>query len=252
MFLEVRNLSKEFGGLRAINHLSFSVQQHELVGIIGPNGSGKSTLFNLLTGFLSPQEGEILFQGRVVNGLPSHIIAQYGIGRTFQATRIFMEATLVDNVMVGLLPRTEHGVWNALMGKRRKEEGGFLHRCREILQLVDLEEMSTKVAGELDQEQQKRLAIGIAMATDPQVLLLDEPTGGINIEEINHLTEIIRRIWQRGVTVCLIEHKLKMLMELCGRIIVLNYGEKIAEGTPREVVRNEAAIKAYLGDEYAS
>jgi branched-chain amino acid transport system ATP-binding protein len=252
MFLEVRNLSKEFGGLRAINHLSFSVQQHELVGIIGPNGSGKSTLFNLLTGFLSPQEGEILFQGRVVNGLPSHIIAQYGIGRTFQATRIFMEATLVDNVMVGLLPRTEHGVWNALMGKRRKEEGGFLHRCQEILQLVDLEEMSAKVAGELDQEQQKRLAIGIAMATDPQVLLLDEPTGGINIEEINHLTEIIRRIWQRGVTVCLIEHKLKMLMELCGRIIVLNYGEKIAEGTPREVVRNEAAIKAYLGDEYAS
>jgi branched-chain amino acid transport system ATP-binding protein len=252
MFLEVRNLSKEFGGLRAINHLSFSVQQHELVGIIGPNGSGKSTLFNLLTGFLSPQEGEILFQGRVVNGLPSHIIAQYGIGRTFQATRIFMEATLVDNVMIGLLPRTKHGVWNALMGKRRKEEGRFLHRCREILQLVDLEEMSTKVAGELDQEQQKRLAIGIAMATDPQVLLLDEPTGGINIEEINHLTEIIRRIWQRGVTVCLIEHKLKMLMELCGRIIVLNYGEKIAEGTPREVVRNEAAIKAYLGDEYAS
>jgi branched-chain amino acid transport system ATP-binding protein len=252
MFLEVRNLSKEFGGLRAINHLSFSVQQHELVGIIGPNGSGKSTLFNLLTGFLSPQEGEILFQGRVVNGLPSHIIAQYGIGRTFQATRIFMEATLVDNVMIGLLPRTKHGVWNALMGKRRREEGRLLHRCREILQLVDLEEMSTKVAGELDQEQQKRLAIGIAIATDPQVLLLDEPTGGINIEEINHLTEIIRRIWQRGVTVCLIEHKLKMITELCGRIIVLNYGEKIAEGTPREVVRNEAAIKAYLGDEYAS
>lgn len=252
MFLEVRNLSKEFGGLRAINHLTFGVQQHELVGIIGPNGSGKSTLFHLLTGFLRPTEGKILWQDQMLNDLPPHMIARRGIARTFQATRIFLEATLGHNVLLGLLPGTQHGVWSALFSKRKREEERLRQRCREILQIVDLEEMSAKVAGELDQEQQKRLAIGIAMATSPELLLLDEPTGGINVEEINHLTEIIRRIWRRGVTICLIEHKMKMITELCKRIIVLNYGEKIAEGTPPEVMRNEAAIKAYLGEDYAA
>ncbi len=252
MFLEVKNLSKDFGGLRAINHLSFSVQQHELVGIIGPNGSGKSTLFHLLTGFLRPTEGKILLQDQPINGLPVHVIAQRGIARTFQATRIFMEATLVHNVLMGLLPGREHGVWGALFSKRKREEERLLQRCAEVLRIVDLEEAGARIARELDQEQQKRLAIGIAMATAPQLLLLDEPTGGINIEEINHLAKIIRRIWQSGVTICLIEHKMKMITELCERIIVLNYGEKIAEGTPREVMGNEAAIKAYLGEDYAA
>jgi branched-chain amino acid transport system ATP-binding protein len=252
MFLEVKNLLKAFGGLRAINDLSFSIQQHELVGIIGPNGAGKSTLFNLLTGFLRPTEGKILFQDQAINGLPVHRIAQRGVTRTFQTTRIIKEATLTNNVLIGLLPQTQHGVWDALIGLRKKEEQRLQHRCRELLQMVDLEEISARIAGELDQEQQKRLAIAIAMATNPQLLLLDEPTGGINIEETDKLTGIIRRIWRGGVTVCLIEHKLKMVTELCQRIIVLNYGEKVAEGTPQEVMSNKDAIRVYVGDEYVA
>ncbi len=252
MFLETKNLAKDFGGLRAICDFSFNIERGELVGIIGPNGSGKSTLFNLLTGFLRPTGGKILFYDQVLNDLPIHVIAQRGIARTFQSTRIFLEATLIHNVLIGILPGVKHGVWNALIGRRKREERELLERCRAVLRLVDLEDMSAKAAGELDQEQQKRLALGIAMATGPQVLLLDEPTGGINVEEINHLTEIIRRIWRQGVTICLIEHKMKMITELCERIIVLNYGEKIADGSPREVMHNEAAIKAYLGEDYAS
>jgi branched-chain amino acid transport system ATP-binding protein len=252
MFLEVQSLSKSFGGLRAINNLTFSVKEHELMGIIGPNGAGKSTLFNLLTGFLRPTEGKILFQGRAINGLPVHRIAQKGLTRTFQATRIIKEETLMNNIMVGMLPQTQHGIWDALIGLRKKEEKHFHDRCREVLKMVDLEQISARLAGELDQEQQKRLAIAIAMATKPKLLLLDEPTGGINVEEIDKLTKIIRRIWSEGVTVCLIEHKLKMVTELCERIVVINYGEKIVEGTPEEVMHNEDAIRVYLGDEHAA
>ncbi len=252
MILEVQNLSKTFGGLRAIDHLSFSIRKHEIMGIIGPNGSGKTTLFNLLTGFLRPTEGKIMFQGQSIDGLPIHQIAQRGVTRTFQVTRIIKEATLMNNVMIGLLPTTQHGVWDALIRQRKKEDQHFKYRCREILKMVDLEEMSAHLAGELDQEQQKRLSIAIAMATNPQLLLLDEPTGGINVEEIHKLTKIIRSIWTEGVTVCLIEHKMQMVTELCQRIIVLNYGEKIAEGTPEEVMRNENAIRVYLGEEYVA
>jgi branched-chain amino acid transport system ATP-binding protein len=254
MLLEVRNLVKEFGGLRAIDNLSFDVNNGEILGIIGPNGSGKSTLFNLLTGVFTPTNGKILFKGNLITGLPTHVIAQRGIGKTFQTTRIFMDQTVLNNIMVGLVPRTKHSVWNALMSRRkmRRQEQRLLKRCEEVIRFVDLEEKVDGIAGEMGQEEQKRLAIGIALATEPKLLLLDEPTGGINIEEINHLMVIIRKIWSKGITICLIEHKMKMVMELCDRVMVLNYGTKIAEGTPQEVRHNEAAIKAYLGEEYAA
>jgi branched-chain amino acid transport system ATP-binding protein len=252
MFLEVKNISKNFGGLKAISNLSFGIEKHELVGVIGPNGAGKSTLFNLLTGFSHPTRGMITLEGQTINGLPAHKIARLGVTRTFQATRIIKEATLMNNVMVGLLSKIQHGVWDALIGLRKEEEQRFKYRCWEVLKVVGLEEMSTRIAGELDQEQQKRLAIAIAIATNPKLLLLDEPTGGVNVEEIDKLTKIIRRVWNEGITVCLIEHKLKMVTELCERIIVLNYGEKIAEGTPEEVMRNEDAIRVYLGEEHAA
>jgi branched-chain amino acid transport system ATP-binding protein len=254
MLLEVRNLVKEFGGLVAINNLSFDINDGEILGIIGPNGSGKSTLFNLLTGVLSPTNGKVLFKGNLVTGLPTHVITQRGIGRTFQTTRIFMDQTAFNNIMVGLIPKTNHSVWNALMSRRKmkREEREWLKRCEELIRFVDLEKKAGSLAGELGQEEQKRLAIGIAIATEPKLLLLDEPTGGINIEEINHLMDIIRKILNKGITVCLIEHKMKMVMELCDRIVVLNYGTKIAEGTPQEVRHDKAAIKAYLGEEYAA
>lgn len=254
MLLTVRNLIKEFGGLQAINNLSFEVNQGEILGIIGPNGAGKSTLFNLLTGVLSPTDGEIIFNEKLVTGLPTHVLAQRGIARTFQTTKIFMDQTVLNNIVIGLVPKTKYSVWNAIMSRRKmkREEDGLLKRCEGVIRFIDLEEKADRFAGELGQEEQKRLAIGIAMATEPKLLLLDEPTGGINIEEINHLMGIIRKISSKGITICLIEHKMKMVMELCERIIVLNYGTKIAEGTPPEVRHNEAAIKAYLGEEYAA
>lgn len=254
MLLTVRNLVKEFGGLRAINNLSFEVNQGEVLGIIGPNGAGKSTLFNLLTGVLSPTNGEIVFDEKPVAGLPVHVLAQRGIARTFQTTKIFMDQTVLNNIMIGVVPKTKHSVWNAIMNRRKmkREEGGLLERCEGVIRFIELDEKANRFAGELGQEEQKRLAIGIAMATEPRLLLLDEPTGGINIEEIDRLMGIIRKIWSKGITICLIEHKMKMVMELCERIIVLNYGTKIAEGAPQEVRHNEAAIKAYLGEEYVA
>ena len=254
MLLTARNLVKEFGGLQAINNLSFEVNEGEILGIIGPNGAGKSTLFNLLTGVLSPTHGEIIFDEKLVTGLPTHVLAQRGIARTFQTTRIFMDQTVLNNIMIGLVPKTKHSVWDAIMNRRKmkREENGLLKRCEGVIRFIELEEKTNRFAGELGQEEQKRLDIGIAMATEPKLLLLDEPTGGINIEEINHLMGIIRKIWSKGITICLIEHKMRMVMELCERIIVLNYGTKIAEGAPQEVRHNEAAIKAYLGEEYAA
>jgi branched-chain amino acid transport system ATP-binding protein len=254
MLLRAKNLSKGFGGLRAIDRLTVEVEKGQLLGIIGPNGAGKSTFFNLLSGDLAPTGGGIFFEEELISGLPSHIIAQKGISRTFQTTRVFRNAKVLDNIMVGLIPGIQHGLWDALagrLGKSRKDER-LLARCEEVLRFVDLEGKAQTTAGELDQEQQKRLAIGLAIARGPKLLLLDEPTGGINVEEINHLMSIIRKISEGGTTICLIEHKMKMVMELCEKIIVLNYGQKIAEGTPDEIRRNPVAIKAYLGDEYAA
>lgn len=252
MTLEIKGLSKEFGGLTAINNLNLNVRKHELLGIIGPNGAGKSTLFNLLTGVVLPTRGEILFEGKNITNLPRHMFARKGIARTFQTTRIFPGERVFDNVMVGLIPNAGHGLWHALVNRAKKDDRFLFERCEKVLRLVDLEEKAGTLAGQLDQEKQKRLAIGIAMATDPKILFLDEPSGGINLDEIKNLIQIIRRISKTGTTICLIEHKMKMVMELCDRIAVLNYGEKIAEGTLEEIRSNEKAIKAYLGDEYAA
>jgi branched-chain amino acid transport system ATP-binding protein len=196
-----------------------------------------------------------MIEGSAITGLPTHRLALRGIARTYQTTRIFMHESVLDNIMVGLIARTGHGVWTALAGRRRKwkeKEQGLLKRYEELIRFVHLEEKAEALAGELGQEEQKRLAIGIALATDPKLLLLDEPTGGINVEETNNLIGIVHRISERGTTICLIEHKIRMVMELCERIIVLNYGQKIAEGTPLEIRSDEAAIKAYLGEEYAA
>jgi len=249
MLLEVKNLTKNFGGLRAVYNLNFSVEKHKLVGIIGPNGAGKSTLFNLLTGFVPPTTGTITLAGQRIDSYRTHQIARAGISRTFQTNRIIANETLMNNVMVGLLAKTQHCFWDAMIGLKKEEEDRFQYRCREVLKIVELEEMSGRVASGLDQEQQKRLAIAVAIVNNPKLLLLDEPTGGVNVEEIDKLTKIIRRIWEEGITVCLIEHKIKMVTELCEKVIVINYGEKIAEGTPEEVMKNKDAIRVYLGEE---
>ncbi|HUT42931.1 MAG TPA: ABC transporter ATP-binding protein, partial [Desulfobacterales bacterium] len=254
LLLEGKNIAKRFGGLLAINKLDFHIKEGEILGVIGPNGSGKSTLFNLLTGFLPVTSGEILYQGRNITRLPNYSIGRLGLARTFQTTRIFANETVWDNITVGVMSRMKHSIWHALIPERKRKESDarLTERCREILDIIGLEDYVQKTAGTLDQEKQKRVAMGIALATEPKLLLLDEPTGGINVEEISQLINIIQRVSRKGIAICLIEHKMKMVMELCERIIVLNYGEKIAEGNADEISHNEKAIKAYLGDEYAA
>jgi len=254
LLLEVRGLTKKFGGLKAVDDVSLDLECGEILGIIGPNGAGKSTLFSLLSGDAVPSEGRMFFKGEEITRVPNYLLARKGIARTFQTNRVFTNETVLDNIFIGLLPEIGHGVWNALVGRlrNRMQRGQLIDRCNEVLGFVDLAGKADATAGELDQEEQKRLAIGIAIVKKPSLLLLDEPTGGVNVEEIDHLIRIIRKIWEGGTTICLIEHKMKMVMELCRKIVVLNYGRKIAEGTPEEIRCNDAAIKAYLGDENAT
>ena len=251
MLLEVRGLYKQFGGLVALNNLTFQINEGELLGIIGPNGAGKSTLFNVITGVFAPDQGDIVFQGKSIGGMPDYEVSRCGIARTFQTTRVFADRNVLDNIMIGLMSKMSHGISAAFFRRSRKDAQRLTRECEDLLNLVGLEKKGGILAGELKQEEQKRLAIGIAMATGPKLLLLDEPTGGINIDEINFLIDVIRKLWKSGTTICLIEHKMKVIMDLCERIIVLNYGEKIAEGIPQEVRKDEKAIKAYLGDDYA-
>ncbi|MFC1824679.1 ABC transporter ATP-binding protein [Thermodesulfobacteriota bacterium] len=252
--LEVRRLDKRFGGLTAVNEIDFSIEPGELLSIIGPNGAGKTTLFNLLTGIYSPSAGEIRFNGRDITGCKPHQAARSGIARTFQKTTIYHEETVLDNVVIGKSVNAKTGVLGAILKtpSNRREESRAYENGRDILSFVGLHDRDNQIAGELTEEAQKRLSIAVALAIDPKLLLLDEPTGGVNLEEIDGLIDLIERVRKSGITVCLIEHKMRMVMSISDRIIVLNYGKNIAEGTPGEVAGNEQVIKAYLGERYAA
>jgi branched-chain amino acid transport system ATP-binding protein len=247
--LEVSGLLKAFGGLTAVNELSFRIEQGQLMSIIGPNGAGKSTVFNLLTGSYRPTAGKIVFDGQDITGCKPYQSARYGIGRTFQSTTIFRSETVLDNLIVGQSLHLKTGVWGAIMrtGGARREEEKVRKKARSVLDFVGLADLEGKPAGSLTEEAQKRLSIAMVLAAGPKLLLLDEPTGGVNLEEIGGLIELVKRVRQSGVTVCLIEHKMRMVMSMSDRIIVLNYGTNIAEGTPAEVASNKEVIEAYLG-----
>lgn len=247
--LEVSNLVKTFGGLTAVNNLSFAIEPGQLVSIIGPNGAGKSTVFNLLTGAYRPTSGRVVFDGNEITGCKPYQSARKGIGRTFQSTTVFREETVLDNVIVGQALHVKTGVWGAIMrtGKARREEEKVRKKARSVLDFVGLADRESKAAGSLTEEAQKRLSIAMVLVADPKLLLLDEPTGGVNLEEIGGLIELVKNIQQSGITVCLIEHKMRMVMSMSDHIIVLNYGTNIAEGTPAEVANNKEVIEAYLG-----
>ena len=247
--LQVSGLTKTFGGLMAVAGLSFDVQAGELLSIIGPNGAGKTTLFNLLTGIYRPSSGKIRFDGNDITGCKPYEATRHGIARTFQRTTIFGQATALDNVIIGQALHEKAGVWGSILKTRatRREEQQVTERAREILSFVGLSDKETKLAGNLTEEAQKRLSIAMVLATGPKLLLLDEPTGGVNLEEIGGLIELVLKVRKSGVTICLIEHKMRMVMSISDRILVLNYGENIAEGTPQEVANNKEVIKAYLG-----
>jgi branched-chain amino acid transport system ATP-binding protein len=251
--LKVSGLTKSFGGLTAIEKLSFDVEEGRIFGIIGPNGSGKTTLFNLIHGFYQPTQGDIVFQGKSVVGKKIHQVADSGIGRTFQTTTVFQQRTVYENIFLASAGESFHFLtsifWRS--NKFRQAFSGHLEDTDRVLKLIELETLRDELAGNMSQEAQKRVAIGMALATHPKLLLLDEPTGGIPIEETEGVVNLIRKIQNLGITICLIEHKMKVVMNLAERILVLNYGRKIAEGNPQEVRSNQEVIKAYLGEDYA-
>lgn len=225
------------------------------MGLIGPNGAGKTTLFNLITGFLRPTKGEIRFNGKNISREKPHAIAARGIVRTFQSTSIFPDFSVLRNVVVACHLRPRAGFWESVLhtsGYRCKEHQAEAYAA-EILQFVGLQEVKNMPARRLSHGHKRVLGIALALAAKPQLLLLDEPLGGMNAEEVNHAKSIINRTWHKGVTIILIEHNMRATMNLCQRIVVLNFGEKIAEGVPEEIKSNKRVIEAYLGaDEYAS
>jgi branched-chain amino acid transport system ATP-binding protein len=252
--LIVRNLSKFFGGLAAILDLEFQLNQGEILSIIGPNGAGKTTLFNLLTGMVTPSSGEIIFQNELLSHLPPHKFTGRGIARTFQTNLLFGELPVLENVLMGCRSHLRSGLWDALLrtGRLKREERESLDRAEEILSFFGLWTMRGEVAKNISQEAQKRLSMAMALATQPKLLLLDEPTSGLITEETGDLIDLFLKIVERGVTLCLIEHKMRVVMRISHRVLVLNHGVKIAEGPPQEISRHQEVIEAYLGEEYCA
>ncbi len=247
--LDIHRLGKRFGGNAAVNDVSTRIEAGRITAIIGPNGAGKTTFFNLISGVFAPSSGSIRFLDEDVTGLPAHEMARLGVARTFQTTTLFDHSSVLDNLIVGHRLRTESGLWDVLINSKRlrHEEQACRDKARAALDFVGLSQISHRMAGDITQEERKRVAFALALATDPKLLLLDEPAGGVNPEETEGLAELIRKLVRHGLTVCLIEHKMNMIMNLADRILVLNYGEKIAEGTPDEIRGNPAVIDAYLG-----
>lgn len=251
IILKVQNLQKYFGGLRAIDQLDFVVSQGKIKSIIGPNGAGKTTLFNLLTGIIPPTGGTLQFAGRILNGLKPHVIARLGIGRTFQNLELFGNMTVLENVMVGRHLRTNAGIFRAALRfpQMRREEKEVQRQALEELQFMGLAEKADFLATALPLGEQRLLEIARALAAEPRLLLLDEPAAGLNMRETAQLAETIFRIRERGITVLLVEHDMSLVMEVSDEVLVLNYGHKVAEGSPREIQRHSEVIAAYLGEE---
>lgn len=246
--LEARHLTKYFGGLAAVNQVDITVEAGEIVGLIGPNGAGKTTCFNLLSGFLPPTAGAITFAGDSIVGLKPHHIVRRGLVRTFQLTTLFQDLTVLENVLMGLHLHSRRGVGRVLFSRRvypRDETA----RASEVLEFTGLAPYAGDLAKNLPHGHQRTLGIAMALATQPRLLMLDEPVTGMNLEESQRVMSLVKTIRDRGTTILLVEHNMKAVMGTCERLVVLNFGQKLAEGSPAAVGSNREVIEAYLGAE---
>ena len=253
-FLEVRGLKKYFGGLPAVNNLDLSVAKGEIVGLIGPNGAGKTTAFNVISGYFPPTSGKVIFKGEDITGLGMHQVAQRGLVRTFQHSTLFSEMTVLENMTLGFHLKSRINflgdIFKSTAAQTTWKE--LEKRSLDLLEVLGLFELRNKTAGSLPYGYQRLLGVGIALAVEPELILLDEPVTGMNPEESRLMTNHIRKIRERGVTVLLVEHTMKVVMSVCQKICVLSSGEKMAEGSPEEIKNNQRVIRAYLGAKYAA
>ncbi len=233
--LEVNGIIKRFGGLVAVDNLSLSLDKGQILGLIGPNGAGKTTAFNMISGFYQPDEGEVFFEGEKINGLRPDQICKLGLSRTFQVVKPFPQLSVRDNVMVGAYNRT-----NKRMEARQK--------ALEIIEFLGMQDLAEATAGSLSVAYRKRLEVAKALATDPKIILLDEAMAGLRPTETDEMIELVRQISKQGIALLLVEHVMRVIMSLADRIVVIHHGEKIAEGEPKQIVKDKAVIDAYLGE----
>ena len=245
--LEINNVTKQFGGLMALDDVSFRVDEGEIRGLIGPNGAGKSTMFKIAAGFYEPTRGSIVYKGVNIEGKKPHTIAEMGIVRTFQETTLFQELSVFENALVGAHINSRPNVISAVLGLDRLKQQAASDKVMDVLEFMGLTERKDQLASELPLGSQRALALAIALVSEPKLMLLDEPFAGMNPEETNHMMDLTRKVCESGITIVLVEHDMRAVMGLCNYLTVLNFGKLLAEGTPDEIRNNDRVIEAYLG-----